>query len=84
MHMRNMGKRYIEVFPANKSDFVRAQESQSFEGDRSAEDPASGSSYDSEFLKTVGIVKVRGLPYESSDEDIQSFFRESTIISNGI
>jgi len=82
--MRNMGKRYIEVFPANKSDFSRAQESQSFEGDRNAEEPASGSSYDSEFLKTVGIVKVRGLPYESSDADIHSFFKESTIISNGI
>lgn len=69
MHMRNMGKRYIEVFPADQNDFLRSQESQFIDDDDDKNNP-DGSSYDPEFLWSIGIVKIRGLPYDSNDMDI--------------
>lgn len=89
--MRSMGKRYIEVFPLDKVDFIRARESQALDlnsssggGGGVSEADKDGSTFDPEFLQSVGIVKIRGLPYESMDSDITAFFKDSQIIPNGI
>lgn len=70
MHMRNMGRRYIEVFPADKLDFTRARESQNLDlsEDNSTNATDRGEpTFDPEFLQSIGIVKIRGLPYEAQD-----------------
>lgn len=50
MHMKNMGKRYIEVFNAERSDFSRAQESQSIDDQKGSFSSSSNPIYDAEFL----------------------------------
>lgn len=64
MHKCMMGQRYIEVLEADRRDFIRAQESSVLDNRKDK------TNMDSSFLKNLGIIKVRGLPFKILDRDI--------------
>uniref|UniRef100_A0A6A7G1A6 Heterogeneous nuclear ribonucleoprotein H-like n=1 Tax=Hirondellea gigas TaxID=1518452 RepID=A0A6A7G1A6_9CRUS len=66
-HNKHIGRRYIEVFPANKNelDLLRQGENSSGDTDDSC-------------------VRLRGLPFHCSKEEIYQFFSGLDIVPNGI
>lgn len=69
-NQQHMGKRYIEVFRSSQSEmeFVLSKDGPSSGG------PGNGD----------GVVRLRGLPFSCSHEDISRFFSGMQIVANGI
>lgn len=72
----NMGKRYIEVFSTDRQDMEWAlnamrQTENGFDGIPNVSDD-------------MGIVKLRGLPFGCSKEEIVQFFGGLTVAANGV
>lgn len=79
-HNGDLGQRYIEVYEATEDDWTRSYNSQF---------PDKREYYiNSSDLQTVdansGIVKIKGLPLASTEEDVRGFFSGFTISQNGI
>ncbi|CAL4159913.1 unnamed protein product, partial [Meganyctiphanes norvegica] len=69
-HNQHMGRRYIEVFKAKRSEMEWVVKRNSFGGGgRNEED---------------GVVRLRGLPFGCSKEEIAQFFSGLEIVPNGI
>jgi len=79
---QNMGRRYIEVFPASKQDYymaiVHTMEGRGAGGAGGVplgEDTNGG---DAE-VEHTGILKMRGLPYEATVAEIQAWFKDDAV-----
>lgn len=70
-HKKTMGSRYIEVFQSNKAevDWILRRTGKP----RINLDP-----------NLDGFVRLRGLPFDSDEEDIRRFFEGSFIIENSL
>ncbi|CAL4166366.1 unnamed protein product, partial [Meganyctiphanes norvegica] len=68
-HKETMGSRYIEVFKAKKSEMEWVTKHSGYESNNKEED---------------GVVRLRGLPYGCSKEEITNFFSGLEIYPNGI
>jgi RNA recognition motif-containing protein len=82
-HKKNMGSRYIEVFAATATDWEKmtSQVSDMATG-AAAVMTGVGATSDPRFQ---GVVRMRGLPFSASREDIVAFFAPvATVASNGV
>ena len=69
-NMGQMGSRYIEVFPSTKSDMAKAAQ-------RMLDGTQQRSQYSQPEWAAVtdgSVLKLRGLPFSATDEDVQEFF----------
>ena len=81
-NLSDLGSRYIEVFETNENEMAKAKASQ-FPEKREMkieEDPA----WSHLLAESNGIVKMRGLPYSCTEEDIREFFKGFPIAQDGI
>eukprot|EP01105_Mastigella_eilhardi_P016705 TRINITY_DN3823_c0_g1_i1.p1 TRINITY_DN3823_c0_g1~~TRINITY_DN3823_c0_g1_i1.p1 ORF type:complete len:748 (-),score=199.36 TRINITY_DN3823_c0_g1_i1:112-2052(-) len=82
-HRQHLGRRYVEVFKASRAEMERALESKDPNVTSgmtvlgSLCDP--GTDYQSQ-----NILRMRGLPYSATVEDIQEFFRGFDLVPDGI
>lgn len=81
-NLSDLGSRYIEVFETNENEMAKAKASQ-FPEKREMkleQDPA----WSHLLQDSVGIIKMRGLPYSCTEEDIKEFFKGFPIVQDGI
>ena len=79
--MGEMSKRYIEIFESSSDDWLKAYNSQ-FPDKR--EVYFNASDLDSDIPNHAGILKMKGLPLETTEEDIILFFKPQVIIDKGV
>eukprot|EP01016_Furgasonia_blochmanni_P052543 TRINITY_DN8390_c0_g1_i3.p1 TRINITY_DN8390_c0_g1~~TRINITY_DN8390_c0_g1_i3.p1 ORF type:complete len:598 (-),score=168.88 TRINITY_DN8390_c0_g1_i3:197-1930(-) len=77
-----IGDRYIEVFETNENEYSKARNSQFPE--RREFNPDSRGALESMVRENQAVVKMRGLPYSCTEEDIVNFFRGLRIVKDGI
>ena len=81
-NMSDMGNRYIEIFETNENEWNKARQSQ-FPDKREI----SGDfipNWGTLNKETLGIIRLRGLPYSCTEEDIRDFFRGFGVLKDGI
>jgi len=81
-HLSYLGNRYIEVFETNESEYARAKASQMPEKRQNVKNP----NYieDNLLQEGRGILRLRGLPYSSTENDVRDFFRNLKIVKDGV
>ncbi|GBP68628.1 Heterogeneous nuclear ribonucleoprotein F [Eumeta japonica] len=72
----NMGKRYIEVFSTDKKDMDWAL--------NAMEQSTNGFNGIPQYSDDMGVVKLRGLPYGCSKDEILQFFNGLRVASDGV
>lgn len=78
-NLSEMGDRYIEIFETNENEFNKAKVSKKITVPNLQDSPWAAL-----FNEKYGIVKMRGLPYSSTESDIRDFFKNLTILRDGI
>lgn len=73
-----LGRRYIEIFPSTEERFAAAQSLAHLPRPRKAR------ASDPPLVVETGVVRLRGCPYETSEEDIRSFFHGLNIVPDGV
>lgn len=81
-NMSDLGNRYIEIFETNESEFNKAKSSQFPEKRELRVETTSNLA--PLISDEVGIIRMRGLPYSCTEEDIKEFFRGFNIVKDGI
>jgi RNA recognition motif-containing protein len=78
-NLNNIGERYIEIFDTNENEFNKAKTSKKVTLSNHQDCPWA-------YLcqEKFGIIKLRGLPYSSTESDIRAFFKKLTIVHDGI
>jgi len=79
MDHQNMGKRYVEVFECSVKDMEFAVGGKTGGPTGKAEEWGGGDTFGDD-----GVVRLRGLPFEASKEDIADFFGGLEIEENGV
>lgn len=86
-----MGARYIELFPSTKAEMDRVVQTGGIMfyrgGGMGAPPPAAmmrGAPMMPAILGSDFVVRLRGLPYSVTDEDVRAFFRDITLASDGV
>ncbi len=81
-NLSELGNRYIEIFETNENEMSKAKLSQN------PEKREIRQLYDSNWASLlkdgIGILKMRGLPFSCTEEDIRTFFKDYRIIEDGI
>ena len=81
-NLSDLGNRYIEVFETNENEFAKAKGSQFPEKrERNVEVNPSWSHLVQE---NTGILRVRGLPFSCTEQDIRDFFKGFNIVKDGV
>ncbi|CAF0860294.1 unnamed protein product [Adineta ricciae] len=78
-HQKTIGSRYIEVFESSIDEMNQALKTNSSEPNNSEDSP----NVNNENWRDP-VVRLRGLPYNSSKEDVIGFFRGLDIAQNGV
>lgn len=81
-NLSDLGNRYIEVFETNENEMNKAKVSQYPE--KREMKIATNPSWNHLLREGTGIIKMRGLPYSCTEEDIREFFRGFQIIEDGV
>lgn len=79
-----MEKRFIEVFETNENEFNNARMSQFADKRDSKLIEEEGKDFDNIIKEGAGIVRIKGLPYNCTEEDIRKFFKGLSIVNGGI
>ncbi|CAA2998430.1 heterogeneous nuclear ribonucleo F [Olea europaea subsp. europaea] len=83
-----IGRRYVEVFQSRKDDYYKAIANEVYDSQGGLFHrgvPKAGSFDDSKDLaEYTGILRLRGLPYTASKEDIMDFFRDFVLSESKI
>jgi len=80
-HLGEIGNRYIEIYASTGDDFMKAYNSK-FPEKRDVYFNASD--LDINFPKDSGILKIKGLPFSATEEDIKLFFQPTKVLENGV
>jgi len=75
LNRSHMGSRYIEIFESDERDYEKA---------KSFQKPNLSDSLSHLINENVGVLRMRGLPYSCTDNDIYNFFSGFTIVKEGI
>lgn len=78
-NLSELGERYIEIFETNENEFNKAKNSKKVSLPNIQDCPWAHLCNEK-----YGIVKMRGLPYSSTESDIRDFFKGLFIIKDGI
>jgi len=81
-NLSDLGNRYIEVFETNENETMKAKLSQYPE--KREMKTVANPNWAHLLREGTGIVKMRGLPYSCTEEDIREFFRGYNIIEDGV
>lgn len=81
-NLSDLGNRYIEIFETNENEFNRAKSSQFPEKRELLVE--TNQNWNHLINEEVGIIRMRGLPYSCTEEDIKEFFRGFSLVKDGI
>jgi len=77
MHRKYLGKRYVEVFHSEKEEFQSA-------ANQSGKSKGPTAKLTDIATEENGVVKARGLPYDSTFDQIKEFFKEFKLHKDGV
>lgn len=87
-NMRNMGRRYIEVFRSKRQEYYSAvaQEVSNMRGTSPRQGASRAKSNDDkkDLVEHTGVLRMRGLPYSASKDDILDFFKDYQLSENNV
>ncbi|KAL6499618.1 hypothetical protein OROGR_027528 [Orobanche gracilis] len=84
---QNIGRRYVEVFRSRKDEYYKAVAHEVFDAPggsspRRGVPRAKSSEWDLSEFK--GVLRLRGLPFSASKEDIMNFFKDFAVRENSV
>lgn len=87
-NMRNMGRRYIEVFRSKRQEYYSAvaQEVSKIIGTSPRRGGSRARSNDDrkDLVEHTGVLRMRGLPYSAGKDDILDFFKDYQLSENNV
>lgn len=86
---QNIGRRYVEVFGSERQEYYKAianevSDSRSGGGSPRRSVRAKSSDDAKDFAEHTGVLRLRGLPYSASKDDIMDFFRDFVLSEDSI
>ncbi|CAF1076500.1 unnamed protein product [Rotaria sordida] len=81
-HQKNIGSRYIEVFESNADEMAQMTKNNNNSNTQQNNENNSSNTNNENWREPV--VRLRGLPYNSSKEDVTRFFDGLDIAQNGV
>lgn len=81
LHKSELGKRFIDIYKANEADYLVALQSKN---DTKKTSPLVIKKPTELLDETCGVLKLRGLPFSCTDQDIKEFFSGFNIRKDGI
>jgi RNA recognition motif-containing protein len=79
-----LGTRWIEVFPAGYQDLEFAKKNQNLSATKPELTEEDLSAFGNPDPAYKGVVRMRGLPFRATEEDVVDFFEGYTIVPDGV
>ncbi|XP_031110646.1 heterogeneous nuclear ribonucleoprotein F-like [Ipomoea triloba] len=81
---QNIGRRYVEVFRSKKQEYYRAIANEQSDGCSNSVPRARSSEDGKDLAEHTGVLRLRGLPFSASKEDIIEFFKKFSLPEDSI